>query len=80
MTPVIPIQVWRFHDAPKELQHLSLHCGDEDWLALVPPNYKGAHLGWAEGGTPFGCCDVSEHTVEFNSAWKDWTVLIGAHA
>jgi len=77
---VIPIQVWRFHDAPKELQDLSTHGGDEDWLALIPPNYKAKDIHWAESSTPFGCCDVSEHIVSFNSAWKGWKVLIGAHA
>lgn len=32
-----PIRIWRFREAPPELQALSLHGGGEEWLALVPP-------------------------------------------
>lgn len=34
------IYLWRFHDAPKELQSLSPHGGDEEWLALAPVSRK----------------------------------------
>jgi len=30
------ITVWRFREAPKSLQLLSTHGGDEDWLAVAP--------------------------------------------
>ena len=28
--------VWQFKDAPNELQQISTHGGDEDYLALIP--------------------------------------------
>lgn len=34
------IYLWRFHDAPKELQALSPNGGDEVWLALAPVHRK----------------------------------------
>ncbi len=67
------IKVWPFHLAPKELQGLSGHGGDEDWLALLPPGVD--HPLWAESGTSFGRCDVSSHKL-----LNGYTVLIGAHA
>lgn len=70
----VPIMVWKFHDAPKELQSLSNHGGDEDWLALVPPYLAGAWIPWIDGGS-FGVCDVSEHELPDGSV-----VFIGAHA
>ncbi len=69
------IQVWRFRDAPEELQALSCHGGDEDWLAVVPPGLANDWLGWMDEGTPFGCCSVSEHALPDGSI-----VRIGAHA
>lgn len=79
--PVVPppgmqgraILVWEYDDAPGELKALSRHGGDEDWVALVPVG--GTIPSWAESGTRFGCCDVSEHAY-----WDGRTVLIGAHA
>ena len=35
-----PITIYRFEDAPKELQNLSQNGGDEDWLAIVPKHLK----------------------------------------
>lgn len=70
-----PIKVWRFYDAPEELQNLSGHGGDEDWLAQVPAYLADEWIGWAESGTSFGCCEVEKHHL------ADGTViLIGAHA
>jgi len=34
------IKVWRFEDAPPELQSMSQHGGDEDWIVLVPSSMK----------------------------------------
>jgi hypothetical protein len=68
------IKVWAFYDAPKELQALSPHGGDEDWLALVPPNYPSGYISWLQSGSSFGCCDVSVHVTDLG------TVYIGAHA
>lgn len=73
----LPIQVWRFKQAPQELQDLSHHGGDEDWIAIVPPEYDGDYIGWLDSGGPFGCCDVSEHD---HPEWKGYKVYIGAHA
>lgn len=66
--------VWRYADAPESLRVLSPHGGDEDWLALVPPSERG-WIGWAEMGTPFGVCNVSETALPYG-----FRVFIGAHA
>lgn len=65
--------VWQFDDAPERFRALSPHGGDEDWVALIPPDYDC--VPWAENGTAFGCCRVSVHDVGHG-----WTVRIGAHA
>jgi hypothetical protein len=69
------IKVWQWEDAPEELQSLSTHGGDEDWVALVPVALKGIDLYWARPGSPFGCCDVDVIECDDGS-----TVYIGAHA
>ena len=69
-----PILVWQFRDAPKELQLLSTHGGDEDWLAVVPPHLSEAYIPWLEYG-PFGCCDITRHELPDGRV-----VYIGAHA
>lgn len=68
------IKIWRFHDAPEELKALSPHCGDEDYLAVVPPDWDYFMPLWLQYGS-FGCCDISEHKLPDGS-----TVFIGAHA
>ena len=68
------IKVWEFYDAPKKLQELSGHGGDEDWIAFVPEKYKDMYIPWLESGSSFGCCAVSEHKV------LNGKVYIGAHA
>jgi hypothetical protein len=77
MNDRLPITVWRFRDAPQELRALSDHGGDEDWLAEVPPRFRGDYIGWMEDGTSFGCCSVSLHS---HPTKPGWTVRIGAHA
>jgi hypothetical protein len=67
------IQVWRFYDAPKELQELSEHGGDEDWLALIPKEYENDYIRWLEEGSFDN--DVTEHTLSNGDR-----VRIGAHA
>lgn len=69
-----PILIWRFCDTPKEIQDLSPHGGDEDWVAYIPKNYTAEYLGFLEEGSNFGCCGVSEHS------YGDGKILIGAHA
>lgn len=70
-----PIQIWRFDEAPEELRTLSSHGGDEDWLALIPPQLTDKWRAWLEPA--FGCGNVSEHAYPLLPGWK---VLIGAHA
>lgn len=71
------IKVWRFDEAPQELQDLSEHGGDEDYLMLVPASWKSwwpdANIHLA--GSAFGCCSVSTHKLTDGSI-----VYIGAHA
>jgi hypothetical protein len=70
------IRVYSFREAPNDLRALSPHGGDEDWLAVVPPDYSKRHyISWLQPGSPFGVCNVSEHEL------IDGTfVYIGAHA
>ena len=73
-----PIKVWAFEDAPAELQALSTHGGDEDWLVLIPASHKEKILQY---GLPLWmskldtCEDPSEHVLENGDH-----VIIGAHA
>ena len=66
------IRVWYFDDAPKQYRDLSTNGGDEDWLALVPKDYKRNPL-WLEFGT-FGVCSIDSYEC------ADGTVYIGCHA
>ena len=67
------IRVWPFYEAPEELQALSEHGGDEDWLALVPVSFGDTWLPWLEG-RQFGK-DVTEHLRPDGSR-----VFISAHS
>ena len=70
-----PIQVWAFYEAPQEYRDMSPHGGDEDWVAVLPAHMRGGVPFWMEGGSRFGCCDVSEHKLPDGRV-----VCIGAHA
>jgi len=70
-----PITIWRYYEAPKELQ-ISTNGGDEDWLAEIPPNYKDDYISWLECPT-FGCCCVDEFPHPTKKGWK---IKIGSHA
>ncbi len=72
-----PIQIWRFEDAPKELQALSTNGGDEDWLAIVPDYLEGEYISWLEEGSPYGCCCVNEYNHPTLSGYK---IKIGCHS
>lgn len=65
-------RVWSFYDAPQILRELSPHGGDEDWVLLCK---EGEWVNWAQSGSQFGVCDVSEHRIG-----KGWEVRIGAHS
>lgn len=55
------IRVWRFHDAPQELQDACNHNGgDEDWLAVVPSIF--GWIGWLESQS-FGCCSINRYAI-----------------
>lgn len=71
------IRVWRFEDAPEELQALSRNGGDEDWIALIPPKLADKYIGWLEEGQSFGCCTVEVHT---HPELPGYEVRIGCHA
>lgn len=75
------IQLFRFHTAPPELQALSPHGGDEDWIAVVPDTWlEHYHLPFVEGGIAgdwFGCSGPSKHT---HPSYPACTIFIGAHA
>jgi len=69
-----PITVWRFDQAPKELQGLSTNGGDEDWIAEVPSKFAREYIAWLE---KLGCCEVHEYRHPTKKGWK---VRIGCHA
>ena len=45
-----PVQVWAWDDAPEEYRELSGHGGDEDWVALVSPEWSSKYIGWLREG------------------------------
>jgi hypothetical protein len=73
MHDALEIRVWRFRDAPEDLQALSTNGGDEDWLAFVPDHLADQWIGWLESGGSFGCCDVDEFPI------RGGVVRIGSH-
>ena len=70
------IKIWPFDLAPKKLQDLSDHGGDEDWLAFIPYSCydKGEYIGFLDEGGPFGYCRVRTYRV------ANGEVRIGAHS
>ena len=70
-----PIRVWRFEDANPQLQALSEHGGDEDWIVEVPPGYE-SYLDWGWMTKIDTCDSPSVHEHPYEAGWK---VLIGAH-
>jgi len=72
-----PINVWKFKDAPEELRNLSDHGGDEDWLAVIPPQMTNKYISWMEEGTAFGICDVYYYDHPTKEGYE---IAIGAHA
>jgi hypothetical protein len=72
-----PIVVYRFEDAPENLQKLSDNGGDEDWLAIVPPHLKDAWLGWMDEGSEFGCYKVQKIN---HPDLEGYEIRIGSHS
>lgn len=73
----LPITVWKFDDAPKELRAASDKGGDEDWLAEIPPNLVESWIPWMDDGGPFGCFSVTEYDHPKKPGYK---IKIGSHA
>lgn len=67
------ILIWRFDDAPGELQALPTNGDDEDWVALLPATMKDEWIPWLDVDA-FGCC--SRDRYEYDGR----TVIIGSHA
>jgi hypothetical protein len=66
-----PIKVWRFSDAPSDLQKLSTNGGDEDWIAAVADEQEVPN--WIHTSA-FGCCCVDKYY------YGKYTIYIGAHS
>lgn len=71
-----PILVWRFHEAPEELQIVSTNGGDEDWLAEIPPCFHGDLPSWMHSNA-FGCCETNEYP---HPSKDGWIIAVGCHA
>ena len=80
------IEIYRFEDAPQDLQDMSTNGGDEDWIAIVPYELMRYHQGdfddWALpmfllSFSPFGCCKVEFHN---HPTRKNCVIAIGCHA
>ncbi|VVB53015.1 Uncharacterised protein [uncultured archaeon] len=69
---ILSMLLWKFRDAPIELQELSEHGGDEDYI-LVVPNGVNAPV-WADEPGPLGSSSVQVIIRE------SYTIYIGAHA
>lgn len=69
------MQVWRFWEAPQELQALSEFGGDEDWVIVVPADEEGRA---EELANRLVVCDYSQYTAEYGG--QRVAVFITAHA
>lgn len=68
------ITVWRFGDAPADLQALSTHGGDEDWIALVPKAYAQRYYLKERISTTL------DPQIVDHPSLAEYEVWIGAHA
>ncbi len=71
------IFMWRFYNAPEELQKLSLNGGDEDWLVIVKAEfYNNKYIPFLDEGVngSIGRCDIQKFII------NDYVMLIGSHA
>jgi hypothetical protein len=75
-----PIQVWPYKNAPEVFQEVGSMGGDEDWLALVPPNFLDIWIPWMETGSGFGVCDVHEFDIPDHLGLKGYKIRVGCHA
>jgi hypothetical protein len=72
----VSAQVWKFDEAPIELQNLSTNGGDEDWIVELPPGFEEYGLPhWVE------CMDSMGEPKSYPHPYiAKWTVVIGSHA
>lgn len=70
-----PILVWRFKDAPKELQNVIEPYGNEQWLAVLPSYWVGKYIGLLESPA-FSSHDVKEYP---HPSVSGWVIKIGCH-
>jgi len=63
------ILIFPWEEAPPQYRELFSQGGDEDWLAIVPPN-----LGWINWLDHFGSCVTSYQITD------GWIVYVSAHA
>lgn len=71
------IKIWKFQDSPKKLAALSTNGGDEDWLALVPPNLADTWMPWLTDNEMFGCPPISKYE---HPDYPEHIIYIGCHA
>ena len=75
VSPVHPILMWSFYDAPTELRKLAPRCDDGDWVAYIPACHAGdSRPLWLNHCTRFGHCDIYECELPTGAR-----VYIGAH-
>lgn len=68
--------LWTFDSAPEKLQFMSEHCGDEDWIALVP-RLKYDYFGFLEDYRKN--ISIKELTDDYLKGYEGWVLYICAH-
>ena len=66
------IIVWAFGDAPDAYREMSNNGGDEDWIALLPPNFEWTPF-WLEKLDT--CMSPQEYLIA-----DGYKIIIGSHA
>lgn len=60
------ISIWRFDDAPIEMQRMSTNGGDEDWIILFPVGMTEDNMPWEfdKMVRAMAVCDADYHTID----------------
>lgn len=73
------IWVWDWNNLPQEIKDWMKENGcssdDLDWIAIVPPAYKGQYINWLEE-PHFGCCQVDT----YNLSPEGHELILGYHS
>lgn len=69
------ILIYQFYDAPEELQQLSEHGGDEEWIIIIPNTILNKHHGYI---SMFEQKFIDNQEVEHEN-YPDCTIYISAH-